>query len=204
MENLENNVVTEEVQNTEETQEQAKTFTQDEVNEMIAKRVAREAKKIAKEQEETLKARLEAERAESEKLAKMNEADRQRALAEKREKEIKEREEKLAAKELELEQSRLLNVSKDMLAERNLSIEFSNMILATSRDAESIKENIDIFEKNFNAAVEKVVSERMKTSSTPKVSSTGSISKEEFRKMSLVEQNRLYAENRDLYIELTK
>lgn len=205
MENLENNVVTEEVQAQEtKTEEEVKTFTQEEVNEMIAKRVAREAKKIAKEQEETLKARLEAERLESEKLAKMNEADRARALAEKREKELIEREEKLLAKERELEQSMLLNVSKDMLAERGLSIEFSKMILASSRDAESIKENIDIFKKNFDEAVEKAVSERLRGSIPKTKSSAITVTKEEFKKMNLSERTKLYNDNPELYKELMK
>ena len=48
MENLENNVVTEEVQAQEtKTEEQVKTFTQEEVNEMIAKRIARETTRKA-------------------------------------------------------------------------------------------------------------------------------------------------------------
>ena len=205
MENLENNVVNEEVQTQDlKTEEVVKTFTQEEVNEMIAKRVAREAKKIAKEQEETLKARLEAERLESEKLAKMNEADRARALAEKREKELIEREEKLLAKERELEQSMLLNVSKDMLAERGLSIEFSKMILASSRDAESIKENIDIFKKNFDEAVEKAVSERLRGSIPKTKSSAITVTKEEFKKMNLSERTKLYNDNPELYKELMK
>ena len=84
MENLENNVVTEEVQVQDtETQEQVKTFTQEEVNEMIAKRIAREAKKIEAEKEKAMQLKLKAELEESEKLAKMSEAERVKAQSEK-------------------------------------------------------------------------------------------------------------------------
>ena len=84
MENLENNVVTEEVQAQEtKTEEEVKTFTQEEVNEMIAKRIAREAKKIEAEKQKAYQAQLEAELKESERLMQMNEADRLKAKAEK-------------------------------------------------------------------------------------------------------------------------
>ena len=84
MENLENNVVTEEVQDQEtKTEEQVKMFTQEEVDQMIAKRIAREAKKIEAEKQKAYQAQLEAELKESERLMQMNEADRLKAKAEK-------------------------------------------------------------------------------------------------------------------------
>ena len=84
MENLENNVVTEEVQDQEtKTEEQVKMFTQEEVDQMIAKRIAREAKKIEAEKEKAMQLKLKAELEESEKLAKMSEAERVKAQAEK-------------------------------------------------------------------------------------------------------------------------
>ena len=73
MENT-NNVVNNEVQDTEVKahEVQVKTFTQDEVNEMISKRLQRERKDI--------KAQIEAERKEAEELAKLSEAEKQKKL----------------------------------------------------------------------------------------------------------------------------
>ena len=66
MENLENNVVNNEVQeNTEVEAKEVKTFTQDELNKIVAERIAKEKKKLFEKQvrefEETKKA-FEAER----------------------------------------------------------------------------------------------------------------------------------------------
>ena len=99
MENLENNVVTEEVQAQEtKTEEQVKMFTQEEVDQMIAKRIAREAKKIEAEREKAYQAQLEAELKESERLMQMNEADRLKAKAEKNVNSLKKKKECLMSK----------------------------------------------------------------------------------------------------------
>ena len=76
MENT-NNVVNNEVQDTEVKADevQVKTFTQDEVNEMISKRLQRERKDI--------EAKIEAQRKEAEELAKLSEAEKQKKLFEK-------------------------------------------------------------------------------------------------------------------------
>ena len=77
MENT-NNVVNNEVQENTDVKidtVEVKTFTQDEVNEMISKRLQRERKDI--------KAQIEAERKEAEELAKLSEAEKQKKLFEK-------------------------------------------------------------------------------------------------------------------------
>ena len=76
MENLENNVVNNEVQeNTDVEAKEVKTFTQDEVDKMISKRLQRERKDI--------EAKIEAERKEAEELAKLSEQEKQKKLFEK-------------------------------------------------------------------------------------------------------------------------
>ena len=69
MENI-NNVVNNEVQDTEVKADevQVKTFTQDEVDKLISKRLQRERKDI--------EAKIEAERKEAEELAKLSEAEK--------------------------------------------------------------------------------------------------------------------------------
>ena len=71
-------------------------------------------------------------------------------------------------------------------------------------DAEKTFENIQLFEVKFNEAVEKVVTERLR-GTVPKTttsSSTGSITKEQFKNMSYMEKMNLYNENKDLFNEL--
>ena len=188
MENT-NNVVNNEVQDTEVKADevQVKTFTQDEVNEMISKRLQRERKDI--------EAKIEAERKEAEELAKLSEAERQRALFEKQ---VKEFEETKKA----FENERLLNETSKQLASKNLPIEFASML--KGKDAESTFENIQLFEVKFNEAVEKVVTERLR-GNVPKTTTSlnnPSITKEQFRSMSYMEKMNLYNKDKELFTQL--
>ena len=188
MENI-NNVVNNEVQDTEVKVDevQVKTFTQDEVNEMISKRLQRERKDI--------EAKIEAERKEAEELAKLSEAEKQKKLFEKQ---VKEFEETKRA----FENERLLNETSKQLASKNLPIEFAEML--KGNNAEKTFENIQLFETKFNEAVEKVVTERLR-GNVPKTTTSlnsPSITKEQFRSMSYMEKMNLYNENKDLFNQL--
>ena len=186
MENLENNVVNNEVQeNTEVEAKEVKTFTQDEVDKMISKRLQRERKDI--------EAKIEAERKEAEELAKLSEQEKQKKLFQ-----VREFEETKKAFEAE----RLLNETSKQLASKNLPIEFAEML--KGEDAESTFNNINVFEAKFNEALEKMVTERLR-GSVPKVATvSGGITKEDFKKMSLAQQAELAKKDKDLYLELSK
>ena len=82
MENINTNVSEEIKEDVKVDTVEVKTFTQDEVNEMISKRLQRERKDI--------KAQIEAERREAEELAKLSEAEKQQKLFEKQVKEFEE------------------------------------------------------------------------------------------------------------------
>ena len=148
MENKENNVVNEVQENNQVEAKETKTFTQEQVNEMIAKRLQRERKDI--------EAKIEAERKEAEELAKLSEQEKQKKLFEKQ---VKEFEETKKA----FENERLLNETSKQLASKNLPIEFAQML--KGNDAESTFENIKVFETKFNEALEKAVTERLRGSS---------------------------------------
>ena len=191
MENIENNVVNEEIKDTDvkiDTVE-VKTFTQEEVDKMITKRLQRERKDI--------EAKIEAERKEAEELAKLSEQERQKKLFEKQ---VKEFEETKRA----FENERLLNETSKQLASKNLPIEFAEML--KGNDAEKTFENIQLFEVKFNEAVEKVVTERLR-GNVPKTTTylnSHSITKEQFNKMDLAQRQKLFNDNRELYNELSK
>ena len=188
MENT-NNVVNNEVQDTEVKVDtvEVKTFTQEEVNEMISKRLQRERKDI--------EAKIEAERKEAEELAKLSEAEKQRKLFEKQ---VKEFEETKRA----FENERLLNETSKQLASKSLPIEFAEIL--KGNNAEKTFENIQLFEAKFNEAVEKVVTERLR-GNVPKTttsSSNPSITKEQFRSMSYMEKMDLYNKDREMFDKL--
>ena len=189
MENIKNNVVNEEIKDTDVKVDtvEVKTFTQEEVDKMITKRLQRERKDI--------EAKIEAERKEAEELAKLSEQERQKKLFEKQ---VKEFEETKRA----FENERLLNETSKQLASKNLPIEFAEML--KGNNAEKTFENIQLFATKFNEAVEKVVTERLR-GNVPKTttsSSNPSITKEQFRSMSYMEKMNLYNENKDLFNEL--
>lgn len=184
----ENNVVEEVVEGGATAQvKEVKTFTQDEVNEMISKRLQRERKDI--------KAQIEAERKQAEELAKLSEQEKASKLLELKEKELND---KIKA----FENEKLLNETTKQLASKNLPVQFAEML--KGNDAEKTFENIQLFEVKFNEAVEKVVGERLR-GNVPKTttsSNTTSITEEQFRNMSYMEKMNLYNENKDLFNEL--
>ena len=191
MENIKNNVVNEEIKDTDVKVDtvEVKTFTQEEVDKMITKRLQRERKDI--------EAKIEAERKEAEELAKLSEQERQKKLFEKQ---VKEFEETKRA----FENERLLNETSKQLASKSLPIEFAEIL--KGNNAEKTFENIQLFETKFNEAVEKVVTERLR-GNVPKTTTSlnsPSITKEQFNKMDLAQRQKLFNDNRELYNELSK
>nr|DAO08289.1 MAG TPA: Major capsid protein [Caudoviricetes sp.] len=179
----ENNEMTQEVK----TQEEVKTFTQEEVNAILEKRLAREIKKIEAEKQKAMELELKAELEEAEKLAKMSETERVKAKAEKErakfEKERKKFEEEMKA----FNRERMLNTTMTTLSEKNLPVDFASFL--KSDNAEQIMENISVFEKHFNEAVEKAVLERLK-GRTPVVSTTSKgFNMNDLKNMSVAEIN---------------
>ena len=191
MENIKNNDVNEEIKDTDVKVDtvEVKTFTQEEVDKMITKRLQRERKDI--------EAKIEAERKEAEELAKLSEQERQKKLFEKQ---VKEFEETKRA----FENERLLNETSKQLASKSLPIEFAEIL--KGNNAEKTFENIQLFEAKFNEAVEKVVTERLR-GNVPKTTTSlnsPSITKEQFNKMDLAQRQKLFNDNRELYNELSK
>ncbi|WP_027701815.1 DUF4355 domain-containing protein [Metaclostridioides mangenotii] len=161
-----------------------KTFTQEELDKIVQDRIARESKKLNKE----LQSKMEKEKLESERLAKLTEDERAKVLAEKRVKELEEREKQIQEKEQELERVKLLNMSKDILADKSLSTTFADILTQNAKDAEEITTNINTFEKEFMKAVEIGVNERLKGSS-PLSSTKGGVKKFDLSNMTEKEIN---------------
>ena len=193
MENLENNVVNEEVQTQEvQTEETVKTFTQEEVNEMIAKRLARETKKIEAEKERAMQLKLKAELEESEKLAKMSEAERVKAQAEKERKQFEEERRLHLEERKQFEEEKMLRLTMEALEDKKLPGSFAKFLKVDNAD--DIMDNISVFEKGFNEAVEKAVAERLRGKSpVTSTLSKNTFSMDQLKGMSAEEINKNWA-----------
>lgn len=173
--------------------QQVQTYTTDEVAQMLKE----ETDKRVAEALEAQKVEFEQKQAESEKLKKMDDAQRREYELERRIKELEERERATAIKENRMEAS-------NVMLKRGLPVEFVDYVIAD--DAETMLENINQFEKAFNTAVQNAVDKRI---STPKPGAKGNstasatITKEQFAKMTLSQRSELYRNDPDLFKQLT-
>lgn len=184
MENTNNNsVVNEEVVET----TPAKTFTEEEVLQLIQSEADKRVSQALKTQQKKYEKQLS--------LSKLDGDERAKAEKDSR---IAELEEQLAQFQIERNRSEL----KSVLSSRGLSAEFAD-ILNISDDIEASQANIDKLDKLFKAAVKVEVEKRI-AGNPPKGNgvSGGEITKEAFKAMSLFEQNQLAKTNRELYNKL--
>ena len=161
-----------------------KTFTQEEVNEIIKERLARERVKSEKEQEE------------AKKLAKMNAEEKAKYEHDKLVEELN---------QLKAEKSRreLQDTARGLLQEKNIDTDLLEFLDYT--DAETCKASIDKLSSAWNKAIEKAVNDRIKTNTVPKMANNNNtITKEQFNKMNYQQKLELYNKNKDLYDKLSK
>ena len=172
-----------------ETTETAKTYTQEEVLQLLQsesdKRVAQALKTQQKKYEKQLS------------LSKLDGDERAKAEKDAR---IAELEEMLRDRDIANNKSEL----KSVLASRGLSAEFADIINITD-DIEASQANIDKLDKLFKAAVKAEVEKRL-AGSAPKgngAAAPAEMTKEQFNKLPLSKQNEIYQSNPELYKKLT-
>lgn len=145
-------------QDVDQEQEEVKTFNQDEVNKMIAERVAREKKNHEKEIEQA----IEDTKKEAKRLSELSKEERDSEEHDKLKQELAESKARLARMELESD-------TIENLKEEDLPIEFKSFLIA--ENAEATLENINLFKPIFLDAVQNEVEKRLK-GRTPKGSNT--------------------------------
>lgn len=189
MEELNKNVINE-GQTSTETQEE-KHYTQAEVDELLQKEVDRRITSALKKQEVKNAQRVR----EAEKVAQMSAEEKYRY-------ELEQREAAIEAKEKELTLAENRNVCSKILADKGLSLDLVSFVVA--EDAETMNANIKVLERAFKTSVKNELEKRL-GASTPKVSTAdpASITRQQFSKMTLSEQNKLYKENPEIYNQLT-
>lgn len=165
------------VNNVASTQEETKTYTQEEVLALLQsesdKRVQQALKTQAKKYEKQLS------------LSKLDGDEREKAEKDNR---IAELEERLAQYEIEKNRSEL----KSVLSSRGLSAEFADIIVIND-DIEASQANIDKLDKLFKKAVKDEIEKRL-AGNAPKGNGAGAsaeYTKENAKKMSLAEMNKL-------------
>lgn len=191
MADIEKNVGTEQEETT-STSGTDKTYTQAELDELLQKegdrRVTEALKKAEKKNADRVK--------EAQKLAQMNEQQKYEYELEQREKAIEAKEKALALAENKNEASKIL-------AEKGLSLQLVDFVVA--EDAETMNANITLLEKAFKASVKAEVEKRLGSSSPKKnLPLDQELTKDSFRKLNILEQQKLAKSNPELYKQLTK
>lgn len=182
MEELNNNVVEE----TNETNEEVKTYTQEEVLALLQKESDKRVSQALKTQQKKYEKQLS--------LSKLDGDEREKAEKDNR---IAELEEQLAKYQIESNKSEL----KSVLSSRGLSAEFAD-IISIGDDIEAAQANIDKLDKLFKEAVRLEVEKRMAGSTPKRASTPAEITKESAKKMSLAEMNNLAKTNPELFAKL--
>ena len=171
-------------------QEELNKLIEDRAKEIASKNIVKEKRKY-KEMLESLqndKAQLE-----SEKLAKMSEAEKTAYKIDELNKKLEDLQKQSSEKEKAFEFERLTNQTKDLLVEKGLPGALANMVMAgADGEAEAIQKNIATLQEYVNQAIDAGVEARIKASSgTPKAvnSSKGGFTLDDIRKMSPAEIN---------------
>lgn len=170
---------------TSRTDPEGKTYTEEEFQSEIDRRVTQALKKSQEKWQKEYQQKLEHEKQEAERLAKLSTEEREKAIFQ------KEREE-FEKQKREFERERLTNQTLKTLAAEDLPAECCDWIMAGVEKAEDIMTRITDFKKMFSDAVEKRIAERTQ-STTPgsgnsQVKSTYTL--EDVKKMSAAEINK--------------
>ena len=177
---------------TEETTEEVKTYTAEEVDALLQSEADRRVTSAMKKKEReiaALKKQIENEKT----LSQLDEESRATA-----EKDMKIAELENQLKDFQLAQTK--NEVMKVLGARGLSAEFADM-LAIGTDTEEAQKMIDSFDKLFKKEVAREVKARLaETSAVPQIADamSGKMTKEQFNKLSLAEQQAMYNSDPEL------
>ena len=178
--------------------EQQPPMSQEELNKLVEERAKEIASKNIVKEKRKYKEMLESlkndkAQLESEKLAKMSEAEKTAYQISELNKKLEDLQKQSSEKEKAFEFERLTNQTKDLLVEKGLPGALANMVMAgADGEAEAIQKNIATLQEYVTQAIDAGVEARIKASSgTPKAvnSSKGGFTLDDIRKMSPAEIN---------------
>ena len=178
--------------------EQQPPMSQEELNKLVEERAKQIASRNIVKEKKKYKEMLESlqndkAQLESEKLAKMSEAEKTAYKIDELNKKLEEMQKQSSEKEKAFEFERLTNQTKDLLVEKGLPGALANMVMAgADGEAEAIQKNIATLQEYVNQAIDAGVEARIKASSgTPKAfnSNKSGFTLDDIRKMSPAEIN---------------
>ena len=186
-ENEVNTSVETNVEETNPTTEETKTYTAEEVAALLQSESDKRVTAALKKQQQKYEKQLS--------LSKLDGDERAKAEKDNR---IAELEQQLAEFQIERNKSEL----KSVLSSRGLSAEFADIIAITD-DIEASQANIDKLDKLFKAAVKAEIDKRL-AGNAPKGNggAPAEITRESAKKMSMAELNELQAKNPELFNKL--
>lgn len=126
-----------------------KSFTQEQLDDIVAKRLNEEKAKTDK----LIADKVKEAQDEATRQAKLSADEREKEEREKRERETSQRERDLSLREARIE-------ARDILQSKNISTDLVDFVI--DADLEKTKSNIDTLEKAFTKAVEAGVTEKLK------------------------------------------
>ena len=176
----------------EEQKEEAKTYSEDELKTLLQKEGDRRVTEALRKKEREIKA-LEQRLANEKSLSQLDEESRAA-----KEKEIRIAELEAQLKDFQTAQTK--NEVMKVLGARGLSAEFADM-LNIGTDTEEAQQLIDSFDKLFKKEVAREVKARLaETSAVPQIADamSGKMTKEQFNKLSLAEQQAMYNSDPEL------
>ena len=183
--------------------EQQPPMSQDELNKLVEERAKEIASKNIVKEKKKYKEMLESlkndkAQLESEKLAKMSEAEKTAYKIDELNKKLEELRKQSSEKEKAFEFERLTNQTKDLLVEKGLPGALANMVMAgADGEAEAIQKNITTLQEYVNQAIDAGVEARIKASAaTPRAvnHSKGGFTLDDIKKMSPAEINAHWEE----------
>ena len=128
-----------------------KTFSQEEVNDIVSERL----KNVKAKQEEAIKNAVALAIAEEKRQAKLTEEEREKEAKSKRESELKARENEITLRERKLE-------AQELLAEKHIPIQLADFVI--DLDESVTKDNIEKLVKTYNKSVETGITDKLKGS----------------------------------------
>lgn len=184
---MDENTTNTSVETTQEQETEVKTYTQEEVMQLLQSETDKRVNQALKTQQKKYEKQLS--------LSKLDGDERAKAEKDNR---IAELEEQLAQFQIERNKSEL----KSVLSSRGLSAEFAD-IVAINDDIAASQANIDKLDKLFKAAVKAEVEKRL-AGNAPKGNGGTSteITKEAAKNMTMAEMNELATKNPELFAKL--
>ena len=177
---------------TEVGKENAKTYTEEEVQALLQREADRRVSSSLKKQQKEFENKM----AEADRLKAMDDNQRKEYEYNQKLQELEQREKDFAVAQNKLEATKVM-------ANRGLPVEFVDYIVA--EDAETMLEYINVFDRAFKSAVSDAVSKKISNPSPKQgaAQQTG-MTREDFKKLNISQQAELYRTNPKLYEQMVQ